>query len=67
MEKICAMLAEARTDKGITAEEASKLLGISKKTLSLYENNHRNIPLNIFYKMCILYDVSADYILFGKK
>lgn len=63
MERQIAMLVEARKDKELSQSQVSKILNISEKTLSLYENCHRDIPLKVFYKLCLIYEVSADYIL----
>lgn len=69
MEKsIGTRLREAREAAGLKQKDAIKLLGISKQqTLSSYENDRTNPPLDILKKMCEIYNVTADYLLFGNK
>lgn len=50
------MLAIMRKKKGITQEEAAKQLGISRTTLSKYENQKAMIPMDVFIAMSDLYD-----------
>lgn len=56
-------LKQARKEKGITLVNAGMLLNITHATLSRYENNHLEPNLETLKKLCILYDVSSDYIL----
>lgn len=60
-------LKEARKAKGLTQEQACKEAGIPKpQTLSKYEQG--NTPrLGALMDLVKLYDVSADWILFGEE
>lgn len=60
-------LKEARRAKGLTQEQACKKAGIPKpQTLSKYEQG--NTPrLGALMDLVKLYDVSADWILFGEE
>ncbi len=40
---------------GLTQVEAAKILGISRNTLSRYENNETTLPLTVFINMARLY------------
>ena len=44
-------------------EECANSLGISRAALSSYENGSRTMDIEILYKFCCLFNVSADYIL----
>lgn len=56
-------LRELRRCKGITQTQAARRLGLSKTTVSGYENNIKTPSLEVLVKLAILYGVSADYIL----
>ena len=43
----------------------SKQCGFDRKIL--YRNSHRSIHLPYFARLCIVLNVSADYLLFGEK
>ena len=47
----------------ITQDEIAKLLGISKKTYSLYETQEKIIPIKHLNKLCNYFNVSIDYVL----
>lgn len=55
-----------RLQKGLTLEEASKLLGISRQTLQKYEQDTLTIPLTVFIKMVKLYGLDS-VSLYGVK
>jgi len=56
----------ARINAGYTQISAANLLGISKTTLSSYEN-YRTIPdVKISEKMARLYGISVNNIIFYK-
>ncbi len=44
-------------------EECAQKLGISRAALSSYENGSRKMDIEILYKFCDLFKVSADYLL----
>lgn len=57
-------LQKLRTKKGLTQEQASKILSISKEYLSMLENGSRNPSDALKEKMATLYNVSiADIFL----
>jgi transcriptional regulator with XRE-family HTH domain len=64
--KIGARLKELREAKGVSQTEAGKVIGVSKKTMSCYENDVNDPPLSILLKISEYYQVNVDYILTGK-
>lgn len=55
-------LQELRTSKGLTQEQTSKLLEITKEYLSMIENATRNPSDSLKEKMAKLYDCSITDI-----
>lgn len=49
-------LQDLRLKKGLTIEQAAKILEISKQYLSMLENGHRNASDSLKEKMAKLYD-----------
>lgn len=56
-------LKKLRKNKRMTQEGAATRLGVSKTTISGYENNVKNPSLETLTKLASLYGVSTDYIL----
>ncbi|MCI1965556.1 MAG: helix-turn-helix domain-containing protein [Oscillospiraceae bacterium] len=56
-------LRELRENKDLTQTQVAKRLGLSKTTISGYENNIKTPSLDVLIKLSILYGVSSDYIL----
>lgn len=56
-----------RTHLNNTQSEFSEAIGISTIYLSYIENGKKGISRNVLYTLCTKFDVSADYVLFGKK
>ena len=49
--------------EGINQNKLSLYLGISRQAVTDYKKG-RNFPsLEIFYRMCVYFDVSSDYLL----
>lgn len=57
---------EARTLKGLSQEALGDLIGVSKATISWYENNKRTPTLENFEKLIDVLNLNADYLL-GKE
>lgn len=51
-------LKDLRTKKGLTANEVAKLIGMSGKTISAWENNRSQPNLINFFKLCKIYNVT---------
>lgn len=47
----------------MTQEQVAKRLGLSKTTISGYENNVKTPSLEVLTKLAILYGASSDFIL----
>ena len=56
-------LRELREDIDKSQGAIAEALGITQQQYSLYENGKRQLPLELLQKLCLLYGVSADYIL----
>ncbi|MGI6491494.1 MAG: helix-turn-helix domain-containing protein [Pelotomaculum sp.] len=56
-------LKEARTNKGLTQEEAAKHLRITFQALSNYERGVRDPDTDLLKSIAALYGVTADYLL----
>ena len=63
MENIGEKIIRLRFENHLTIKEAAQKLGVSPKTYSNYEKGRIKILLDKFIAICILYDVSADYLL----
>jgi len=63
MIKIAQRIKELRLEKELTQAELGKQLGLSKKTISHYENGVILPVLETIINMCRIFDVTADYLL----
>lgn len=58
-------LRAARVNAGLSQKEASKALGISNKTLCSWENGKTFPDQPMIEKICALYGVTYDMIIFA--
>ncbi len=56
-------LKELREDLDIRQETLAEYLHIKQNTYSQYENNQRQLPIDVLIKLAEYYNVSTDYIL----
>ena len=56
-------LKNARNENGITQEQAAELLGVSRQTISNWENNKSYPDIISVIKMSDIYSVSLDHLL----
>ena len=56
-------LRELREDRDMTQRELAAILEMPQTQYIRYEQGKRDIPTEVLRKLCILYKVSADYIL----
>ena len=56
-------LRKIREEKNLTQENLSTKLGITQKSISLYENGEAAPSIETFIKLCDILNVSADYLL----
>lgn len=54
---------EARTAAGIPQKELAERLGVYQKDISRWENGERTPSLEVFAKICVILNVSADELL----
>jgi len=54
---------ECREDKDLSQRDVAKILGMPHTQYLRYEQGQRLIPVNHLVKLCLVYNVSADYIL----
>lgn len=58
---------KSRTESGFTQEQAAEALGISRQTISNWENEKSYPDIISVLKMSDLYNVSLDYLLKGEQ
>ncbi|MBO5336244.1 MAG: helix-turn-helix domain-containing protein [Lachnospiraceae bacterium] len=61
--EIGSKLKNARSEKGITQEQAAELLGVSRQTISNWENNKSYPDIISVIKMSDIYSISLDHLL----
>ena len=54
---------DLREDNALTQEYMGKILNVSQRTYSRYENDERAIPIEILSKLADYYGTSVDYII----
>ena len=54
---------ELREDHDLSQRDLAKILDMKQPQYQRYETGIRDIPTDILIKLCLLYKVSADYIL----
>lgn len=65
--EIGSKLKNARNEKGVTQEQAAELLGVSRQTISNWENNKSYPDIISVIKMSDIYSVSLDHLLKEEK
>lgn len=53
----------ARKNKGLTQEEAARVIGVKAQTISGYENNYRQPDAEVLKRFADTYEVTVDYLL----
>lgn len=56
-------LKELREENNYTQQQIAEYLNIKQNTYSQYENQKRQLPIDILIKLAKFYKVSTDYIL----
>ena len=56
-------LRDIREDRDITQQKLAEYLHIRQNTYSQYENELRQIPLDLLIKLAVYFNTSTDYIL----
>lgn len=65
--EIGSKLKNARNEKGITQEQVAELLGVSRQTISNWENNKSYPDIISVIKMSDIYFISLDHLLKEEK
>lgn len=63
MSKFSTRLKELRTEKKLTSIELAKQIGVTKGTISFWENEVNEPKATYIIKMAKLFNVSTDYLL----
>ena len=63
METYYKRIRELREDADLTQREVAKILDMPQTQYIRYEQGKRDIPTDVLKQLCLLYKVSADYIL----
>lgn len=56
-------LKELREENNLTQSQIAEFLNIKQNTYSQYENEKRQLPIDVLIKLSKLYNVTTDYIL----
>lgn len=56
-------LKDLREDADLRQKDIAEYLHIKQNTYSQYENNQRQLPIDVLIKLSKFYNVSTDYIL----
>lgn len=57
-------LKEIRENNDLLQKDIAKYLNMSQNGYSLYENETRNIPVDVLKKLAHYYETSIDYLLY---
>lgn len=60
---ICMKLKELREENNLTQSQLADYLNIKQNTYSQYENEKRQLPIDVLIKLAKFYKVTTDYIL----
>ena len=60
-------LRRQRENFGLTREKFSEKVDISPQFLAELENGKKGMSAETIYKICSVFPISADYLLFGKE
>ena len=63
MENFTEKLKDARNEKGLSQQKAAEAIGITRSAYSNYEQGLREPDLSTLKKICLLFDISSDYLL----
>ena len=61
--EIGSKLKKARNEKGLTQEQTADALGVSRQTISNWENNKSYPDIISVKKMSEIYSISLDHLL----
>ena len=56
-------LRAAREDNDMTQGQVAEIIGCAREQINRYEQGKQEMPINRLKKLCLIYHISADYIL----
>jgi transcriptional regulator with XRE-family HTH domain len=56
-------LKAARELIGLTQQEVAARVGVNKQTISSYENDHGKPSVDVFLRLCVLYNLDARNLI----
>ena len=66
LEQVGKRLRRIRSQMELTREQFAEQVSISPQFLAEIENGKKGMSADTLFKICTLFDLSADYILLGK-
>lgn len=66
IDEILTRLVKARKQAGLSQPQAARLLEITSRTMTNWENLHRPLPLPMLLKMCEFYGVNITWVMTGQ-
>lgn len=66
-ETIGLRIQDSRLKNGMTGADLGAYLGVNANQISRIERGEANIDIGKLFVICKMFDVSADFILFGKE
>lgn len=60
-------IARLRKNAGLTQLKLSEMININEKNLSAIERGKNGVSMETLIALCEVFEISADYILFGEK
>ena len=61
-EKIGKFLADVRKEKGLTQQELAKIVGVTDRAISNWENGRRMPDISLFKVLCEALDISLSLL-----
>ena len=58
-------LRNLRMDRGLSLQQFAGRIGVTKSTVSFYENGERLPSYDVLFEICKTLDISVEYILYG--
>ena len=56
-------LKQLRIEKGLTQKQVALAVGLTKNAVTNYEAGYREPSIDILKRLCLLFDVSSDYLI----
>ncbi len=63
MKIVAERLKELRLENNLTQQDVANILKVSRVVYNRYENNQRELPLELLKELAEYYGVSSDYII----